>query len=444
MLFALLLACTPPTPAPEDPPPRPAGDAARGWDVLRYGDFVGAGVPVDLWFEYVGEARGNVLDRDGDAARLPPGYNLFTSPEGVDVVGGIACLGCHGGYVDGDFVPGLGNTFVDYTESAAPFFEIVLALANTRYGGDSPEYAATERLVRGAKAAAPYIVTPFAGVNPAFSIERSVVAWRDPETLRWLPSPQYEVPDTVPASDTPPWWNVKKKTVLYYNGMGRGDQARLIEQTGVVGIIDAAHAADIDQDFADVLAWIEQLEPPPFPRDVDADAAAAGRAVFEANCSLCHGTYGDVDTYPGVRVPVDEVGTDPVYAEELAYAPFNDWLEASWYGQDPWGADFDAALGYVAPPLDGVWATAPYLHNGSVPDLAALLESSTRPARWTRSFTSSAWDFERVGLPWTPAEGGGAQVYDTTLRGFGNGGHTYGDALTAEDRAALLVYLTTL
>ena len=36
------------------------------------------------------------------------------------------------------------------------------------------------------------------------------------------------------------------------------------------------------------------------------------------------------------------------------------------------------------PPLDGVWATAPYLHNGSVPTLEAVLKSSDRPALWQR------------------------------------------------------------
>jgi hypothetical protein len=45
-------------------------------------------------------------------------------------------------------------------------------------------------------------------------------------------------------------------------------------------------------------------------------------------------------------------------------------------------ADARAGLGYVAPPLDGVWATAPYLHNGSVPTLAALLDTRNRPTYW--------------------------------------------------------------
>lgn len=40
--------------------------------------------------------------------------------------------------------------------------------------------------------------------------------------------------------------------------------------------------------------------------------------------------------------------------------------------------------GYTAPPLYGVWATAPYLHNGSVPSVEALLNSDSRPEIWRR------------------------------------------------------------
>jgi len=450
-LIPLLIACTSKDAATDTAAtigPRPAGDAARGWDVLRYGGYVGGGVPKDLWFEYIGGSSANLLEREGDSAKLSPGFNLFTTPEGVEVVGGVACLGCHAGYVDGQFVPGLGNTFVDYTDDTTAYYDLLQALVDGRYGDESPEHVAAERFVRGAKAAAPYIITPFAGVSPAFSIERAVVTWRDPATLEWLDEPIYEVPETVPASDTPPWWHVKKKLSLYYNGMGRGDFARLIEQTGVVAIINAEHAEAIDQDFNDVLAYLLSVEPPAYPEAIDTSLAADGQLVFEAHCAACHGTYSEdpsAETYPGQRVDVAEVGTDPVYAEELAYAPFNEWLEASWYGQGAWAAEFDAALGYVAPPLDGIWATAPYLHNGSVPDLVALLDSGERPTLWSRSLSSARWDFTRVGLPWeAETEATRVETYDTRQRGFGNGGHTYGDDLSADARGAVLEYLKTL
>jgi hypothetical protein len=105
----------------------------------------------------------------------------------------------------------------------------------------------------------------------------------------------------------------------------------------------------------------------------------------------------------------------------------------------------------VAPPLDGVWATAPYLHNGSVPTLAALLDSSQRPTYFIRSTV----DYDAAALGWSFDELDHGQadetdlerrdlIYDTTLLGYGNGGHTFGDMLSADDRAALLEYLKTL
>src|SRR5256885_8025425 len=52
----------------------------------------------------------------------------------------------------------------------------------------------------------------------------------------------------------------------------------------------------------------------------------------------------------------------------------------------------DPQPGYIAPPLDGIWATAPFFHNGSVPTLEGVLDSTKRPAKWTRSFVSTDYD----------------------------------------------------
>jgi hypothetical protein len=107
----------------------------------------------------------------------------------------------------------------------------------------------------------------------------------------------------------------------------------------------------------------------------------------------------------------------------------------------------------VAPPLDGIWATAPFLHNGSVPTIAALLDSTTRPTYWTRTFDSRAYDGAGVGWIYSAVDHGKsgetdpaakAALYDTTLPGYSNAGHTFGDALSADDRSAVIEYLKTL
>ncbi|MAA80231.1 MAG: hypothetical protein CL916_13335, partial [Deltaproteobacteria bacterium] len=88
---------------------------------------------------------------------------------------------------------------------------------------------------------------------------------------------------------------------------------------------------------------------------------------------------------------------------------------------------------------------APYLHNGSIPNLLTLLDSDTRPTFWRRNFESSAYDYESVGWPYEEIDGPfDKQTYNTTRSGYSNSGHTYGDILSDEERFFLVEYLKTL
>jgi hypothetical protein len=101
-----------------------------------------------------------------------------------------------------------------------------------------------------------------------------------------------------------------------------------------------------------------------------------------------------------------------------------------------------------APVLTSLWASAPYLHNGSVPTLWAVLSPDDRPARWR---ATGAYDAEDVGLaheampgdaPADPVEA--RRIVDTAVPGLGAAGHLYGAELSAPERRALLAYLSTL
>jgi hypothetical protein len=143
-------------------------------------------------------------------------------------------------------------------------------------------------------------------------------------------------------------------------------------------------------------------------------------------------------------IPVRDVGTDPLLWERTAHDAKSriEWFNASVYGET---AKLEATAGYVAQPLRGVWATAPYFHNGAVPTLAAVLDRAARPTRWSRSMDSRDYDAVHVGWRFTKeATRTGARVYDTTRPGYGNQGHTYGDSLSRGERLALLEYLKTL
>jgi hypothetical protein len=101
--------------------------------------------------------------------------------------------------------------------------------------------------------------------------------------------------------------------------------------------------------------------------------------------------------------------------------------------------------GYANHPLDGIWARAPYLHNGSVPTLRALLDPpEQRPAMFYRGY--DLFDQAGVGFVSDVAEEGGRRffLYDTALPGNWNTGHLWGTDLPAEDKDALVEYLKTL
>lgn len=443
LLPVLLLACTgPETDAPIEP--ARVGDADAGWDYLRYGDYVGNGVPKEVWFDLIPASTYNPLQRDGESERLFYSFNLFDAPNGVEVVGGINCFGCHSGLINDTFIPGLGDAWSDFSAPARDSSLLTLAV-NTRYGEDSPEAEAYLPFGRGGDAGAPAMQTAFAGPNIATGLERELAAWRDPDTMEWQAERVFAEPVTKLATDVPPWWNVKKKSRIYYTGWGGGDLSRLIAQISVLAINDADHYRQIADNMVDVVAWLEQLEAPEFPGALDATEVEAGAVVFAENCERCHGTYGEDETYPELFIELDKIGTDPLYAQTFQDEPgFMQWLQSTWMADDG-GNSFVSEMGYVAPPLDGIWATAPYLHNGSVPDLATLLDSQARPAAWSKGEWGD-YDVDAPGLVWTAAEvgTGEAEVYDTTVPGFSNGGHTYADALSDEDRSALIAYLKSI
>ena len=99
-----------------------------------------------------------------------------------------------------------------------------------------------------------------------------------------------------------------------------------------------------------------------------------------------------------------------------------------------------ALLAYKARPLNGAWASAPYLHNGSVPTLYDLLRpANQRPTR----FAVGRWEYDPKKVGYV-SDGEIPFVVDTTLSGNRNSGHEYGTKLSEEERWALVEYLKSL
>jgi cytochrome c5 len=434
------------------PDPQRPGDPMAGYSALLNNGYIGCGIPWSVYSQYSNVITGSgpietLPGRTGHNAQLPYFLTSTTVSSGVEVVS-ANCLTCHAGHINGQLVVGLGAADRDFTSDPSTDAQLSTGLTS-----DPKEKAEITKWADRVGAIGPYTTTLTVGVNPADNLAAVLFAHRDPSTLAWSDTPLMELPPSQPIPvDVPPWWRMKKKNAMFYDAGGRGDHARIMMTASTLCTDSVADAQAIDAYFNDVRAYIYSLTPPAYPFAIDQTLAQTGRGVFESNCAVCHGTYGLKPAYPNLWIATDQIGTDDQLATGGAQFAkrFVDWFNGSFYGQT---AHLDPQPGYVAPPLDGIWATAPYLHNGSVPTIAALLDSTKRPKYWTRTFASTDYDQAALGWKFTTVDHGQAaetnaqvkvKIYDTTLTGYGNGGHTYGDVLGDADRAALIEYLKTL
>ncbi|MDB5392397.1 MAG: hypothetical protein JWM11_8043 [Planctomycetaceae bacterium] len=248
--------------------------------------------------------------------------------------------------------------------------------------------------------------------------------------------------------DAPPFWNVKRKSRLYYDGLVKKGHRPII-QFVLLPKNDEKVLASWENDFRDILAWIESLEAPKYPWEIDAALADSGQKVFNRQCALCHGTYGANEHYPEKIIALDRLGTDPVRLTSLT-AEYRKEFQHSWLANYDTTDPVWLPKGYVAPPLNGIWASGPYLHNGSVPTLWHVLHPDQRPKVWKR--TEDGYDREKLGLEIITHDslpdgvtGADRRYYfDTSRPGKSAAGHRFPDELTEEEKRAILEYLKTL
>ena len=253
--------------------------------------------------------------------------------------------------------------------------------------------------------------------------------------------------------------------------------------TGYPSTIEVSNLGQIE-------AWINNLLSPQWPGQqlppIDVLKAAAGQPLYTQYCASCHTIIDRTNTNQSIAVtmvPVTQVQTDPTMAVNAATRTgltgvLQGTKEFFLLG-DVFGATagagalltngvigvllnhpiegIEAAIAeykavqdakkfdpesYKARPLNGIWATAPYLHNGSVPSLAQLL---LPPAQRMKQFYVGARDFDPVNVGFITTQTPGAYLFDTTVAGNSNAGHAYAtEALTATQRLELLEFLKTL
>lgn len=427
------------------------GDAEVGKEYLLNGDYMSSGVPYGAWVFAAGEDNSNILNRTGDNSVIAYDNTAVTAYNGVRVVA-PNCLNCHSSFINDTYVIGLGQHDGDYTQNRAANAPLLASAINSIYGADSHEAEAYALFAKSILAIGPKTITKSRGVNPADKIAEVLIAHRDKNSLEWQDEPLIAVSDEVLPTDVPAWWLLKKKNAMFYTGMSRMDFCKSFIGASLLTIKNSEKAEEVDKKMEDVLAYIYSLDSPEYPFEINEGLTNQGKTVFENNCTECHGSYNDngVDDYPNVLVALESIKTDPELSEHYTEptpqnAYFLDWFNNGWFGTYSSPLEIVPQGGYVAPPLDGIWATAPYFHNGSVPTLADVLNSKDRPAYWSRSFDNRDYDQELLGWNYTvETSQQNKSTYNTTLKGYGSGGHTFGDSLTDNERIALLEYLKTL
>jgi hypothetical protein len=247
--------------------------------------------------------------------------------------------------------------------------------------------------------------------------------------------------------------------------------------------------------------WPENILPP-----IDHALAAKGAVLYKDICQPCHlppvteKEFWDSQEWKASdssgerhldleQIPITHVGTDPAEAADMANrrvtisvqlgilqedfgTALGELVDSTvnyWYDnqKSPISAaqrqqlngnradHVRALLSYKVRPLTGIWATPPYLHNGSVPNVYALLSPvAERPAK----FYLGNREYDPVKLGYRTDEFPGGFELDTSIRGNSNSGHEFNDEpkdgspkkegiigrrLTPNERRALIEYLKT-
>ena len=380
------------------------------------------------------------------------------------------CFACHSGVVNGVVVAGLASNSVIQTSS--PLTEI--------YG----------EVVRGDN-------------YGQYAVWNLAAHMANPEETGLLTSDEITPPVEVmnnlkrPPVQAMPWWTMKYKARDYWYGDGAPNDAAHFSLNFSIGNEDInEHHAEHVEMTARALAFARETQAPSFPENLDPELVQMGEKIFHGKlqpedpstflaCFQCHGEYTKKPSATDYSLPgswlvnysgseqLRNVGTDSSYSEAIEeLMPVIEHIGklAVYYesqGTPELAPVFKPlkGIGYVPPPLVGVWATAPYFHNGSVPTIEAVLNSKMRPAIWNRDKSPFAYDLDSVGMEYTAmseaqyadlAETAGQSpaesraridmtfIYNTSNYGRGNQGHTWGDSLNSKERSAVIEFLKSL
>lgn len=361
---------------------------------------------------------------NGGTGRLPEMFTQLRSPDGSwSGRIGVTCHACHSGAANGVYAPGGGSSLQD----------LHLLLRDAVPLGYLPSLASLANLTR------------TRGTNNASDINLAFL-FPDDGLLPLDTALGVLASGSTASMDTPAWWNMGHRPVKFVDGVFPMDAPRvdMVFYTPVFGLFGSIGGplSEAGQDWMrahgpDANTWVESLKAPAYPGTIDTALAEQGAVLFHTlnlwassrnnpvpkpgegngSCASCHGAYAPryvndpaflatpaLEGMAAYITPQRIIQSSPVRQqtnnEAVQIAGANNFFgypstagTANDCGpQNRSDLRGNRELGYLAPPLYGIWATAPYMHNGSIPNVWEVLKPADRKPLWKRKSRTPRWD----------------------------------------------------
>jgi mono/diheme cytochrome c family protein len=287
-------------------------------------------------------------------------------------------------------------------------------------------------------------------------------------------------------------WDINRLDWVQWNGSVRQPMARNVGEA--LGVFAKLNLVDKDKMYDSTVPvrnlhkieeTLKKLKAPQWPEDIwalDMEKVALGKKLFKENCASCHGEkiIKGTDEWRVTMLSNKQIGTDSTTSDNFVnYRVDASKLGGSKSADQAFGLYFmtDKVMqnrykaegvtakekplldgngrknlvrtpcGYKARPLHGIWATAPFLHNGSVPNLYELLSPYAERSK-TFDVGSYMFDPVKVGMVTNVAN---FTKFDVSLKGSSNSGHIFDDVknmegvigrkLSEEEKYAIIEFL---
>lgn len=370
-------------------------------------------------------------------------------------VGVLGCTACHSGRAAGVLVPGLGNKTID------PYIISRDAKRIQKFWGRfnrDPDFLYIKRKAEN-----------FAKVSSdkkIANLTRGLVSDNAINTFFYKDIGEKYPIEKRAQVKVPHLWGIKEKQKagIFNEGALSGENYAWIFGAELFGSDSGEHLrASLNKIKYLTDEILAKLLPPKYPFEISYERAQKGRKVFERTCMKCHGPHQkDQDGLPIYKapkvIPQHVVKTDANKLNVIS-DEFISVVKRSSLGDILFFNEDKIRKGYFAPKLWGVWARFPYLHNGSVPNLWALLTPpDKRPEVFSMKDAGEEYRFdkkllgltliknENMGKALFSAKKGNRNLYYVKRDGQANSGHYFKKfkLLTNQDKVNLIEYLKTL